>query len=245
MLLSPKISLLSFPATLRPVLVKRLYATQTGLGTTPSTPQPKRKTVTPFNDDGRISWGNLSAKEKVARTTQQTFNFSFIILGAILTGGVAYVMYTEVFSLDSKTSHFNRAFNQVKADSRCTDLLGSSKKITAYGEPTWNKWARARPIAYEIPFPIKRNVSDIQYSSTIQKDGRGVEHMVMHFNVEGPLDKGVVNLHMIKRPNDSEFVYKYLFLDVKGHQRIYLENADASLDAPGKNKSKFFGVSWR
>jgi import inner membrane translocase subunit TIM21 len=63
--------------------------------------------------------------------------------------------------------------------------------------------------------------------------------------VEGPLDKGVVNMHMIKKPSDSEFVYKYLALDVKGHQRIYLENADASLDSPAKSKTKFFGVSWR
>lgn len=58
-------------------------------------------------------------------------------------------MYTEVFSLDSKTSHFNRAVDRVKKDPQCLELLGNSKKITAYGEQTWNKWARARPIAYE------------------------------------------------------------------------------------------------
>jgi import inner membrane translocase subunit TIM21 len=63
--------------------------------------------------------------------------------------------------------------------------------------------------------------------------------------VEGSLDKGVVNMYMIKRPSDSEFVYKYLALDVKGHQRIYLENADASTESPAKNKTKLFGVSWR
>jgi import inner membrane translocase subunit TIM21 len=63
-------------------------------------------------------------------------------------------MYTEVFSLDSKTSHFNRAVDQVKRDSRCIELLGNSKKIIAYGEPTWNKWARARPIAYALSSAI-------------------------------------------------------------------------------------------
>lgn len=56
-------------------------------------------------------------------------------------------MYTEVFSLDSKTAHFNRAVDQVKQDTRCTDLLGNKKKITAYGEPNQSKWATARPIA--------------------------------------------------------------------------------------------------
>lgn len=67
----------------------------------------------------------------------------------------------------------------------------------------------------------------------------------MHFNVEGPLNKGVVNLHMVKHPSENEFFYRYLFLDVKGHPRIYLENADASADSPGKNKNKLFGISWR
>jgi import inner membrane translocase subunit TIM21 len=63
--------------------------------------------------------------------------------------------------------------------------------------------------------------------------------------VEGPLSKGVVSLYMIKRPSDSEFIYKHLALDVKGHQRIYLENADANPDSPAKSKTKLFGVSWR
>jgi mitochondrial import inner membrane translocase subunit TIM21 len=49
---------------------------------------------------------------------------------------------------------------------------------------------------------------------------------------------------MIRRPSDSEFIYKYLYLDIRGQQRIYLENADAAKDSPAKNKMKFFGVSW-
>jgi import inner membrane translocase subunit TIM21 len=63
-------------------------------------------------------------------------------------GGVIYVLYTYVFSPDSVTSHFNRAVDQVKRDEKCIELLGNSKKITAYGEPTFNKWAKVRPIAY-------------------------------------------------------------------------------------------------
>lgn len=75
-------------------------------------------------------------------------------------------MYTEVFSLDSKTAHFNRAFDRVREDPQCVQALGNGKQITAYGEPTFNKWARARPIA-----------------SNISKDRIGTEHLVMHFNV--------------------------------------------------------------
>jgi import inner membrane translocase subunit TIM21 len=50
---------------------------------------------------------------------------------------------------------------------------------------------------------------------------------------------------MVKRPSQDEFVYRYLTLDVKGHERLYLENADTNPDSPGKNRSKLFGISWR
>jgi len=49
---------------------------------------------------------------------------------------------------------------------------------------------------------------------------------------------------MTKRPSQDEFEYKYLSLDVKGHQRIYLENADSSTNSLGKGKTKMFGVQW-
>ncbi len=62
-------------------------------------------------------------------------------------GGVVTVLYLEVFSTDSKTTQFNRAVDRIKKDPRCLELLGSAKKIKAYGEPTSNRWARNRPLA--------------------------------------------------------------------------------------------------
>lgn len=38
----------------------------------------------------------------------------------------------------------------------------------------------------------------------------------MHFNVEGSLRSGVVNLHMIRGSDQADFEYKYLTLNVKG-----------------------------
>jgi mitochondrial import inner membrane translocase subunit TIM21 len=76
------IPLLQFPASLRPIVAARLYATQAGLGTQPV---KKRKRVTALNDDGRVAWGDLSASEKAARTAQQTVNFGMILLGLTLT----------------------------------------------------------------------------------------------------------------------------------------------------------------
>lgn len=93
------------------------------------------------------------------------------------------MLYTEVFSPDSKTAHFNRAVDQVRKDQRCTDLLGDGHKIKAYGEPTWNKWARARPIAYVMDALHSGIVTDTKKRSGIHKDGSGTEHLIMHFNV--------------------------------------------------------------
>lgn len=80
--------------------------------------------------------------------------------------------------------------------------------------------------------------------SSIQKDNTGTDHLIMHFNVEGPLNKGVVSLHMTKHPSEgSEFEYRYLKLDVKDHPTVYLEGGTTT--SVGKGQTKIFGVRWR
>jgi import inner membrane translocase subunit TIM21 len=64
----------------------------------------------------------------------------------------------------------------------------------------------------------------------------------MHFNVEGPEAKGVVNVHMVKMQGENEWEYRFLALDVPGHQRIWVENREnAVMD---KKSGKMFGVRW-
>ncbi|KAK6081050.1 hypothetical protein SCUP515_03192 [Seiridium cupressi] len=210
---------------LRPLLTQRSYATQNDLGSNASA-AAKRRAVTPFNDDGHVPWRDLSAGEKTARATQQTFNFGLVVVGVILTGGVGYFLYTDVFSPDSKTAYFNRAVDRIKKDQDCLALLGDAKKLTAHGEETYNKWRRARPIA-----------------STHTTDKQGNEHIMLHFYVEGPRNRGTVNVHLTKRAGASEFEYKYFYLDIPGHERIYLENADVKSSTDAK-KYKLFGVNW-
>lgn len=60
-----------------PSIARRSYATQNA--------ESKRRSVTPFNDDGRIPWTELSGREKTARAAQQTFNFGMVIVGLVLT----------------------------------------------------------------------------------------------------------------------------------------------------------------
>ncbi|KAI4095439.1 MAG: hypothetical protein L6R37_007079 [Teloschistes peruensis] len=206
--------------------VSRSYATQHTLGQG-SSPISSRKQITVTNDDGRVDWRDLSVKEKAARTTQQTFNLGIILTGLVMTGGCAYFLYKEVFSTDSKTVQFNRAVDRIRSDSRVKEALGSSHKIRAFGEPTWNRWARARPIA-----------------SKNYRDASDTEHFTMHFNVEGSSRRGVVNLHTFKRHGQSSWEYKYLFVDIMGQPRIYLENIDVSPDKPNSSFS-FLGMQWR
>lgn len=144
----PAAALLAAPPQLRSLaLHPRFYSIQSNLKAGSSGPKRRSRAVTPFNDDGFVPWNELSTGEKAARATQQSFNLGMIIVGVVLTGGVGYFLWTDVFSPDSKISNFNRAVDKVKADPRCVELLGDPKKLTAHGDETFNKWRRARPVS--------------------------------------------------------------------------------------------------
>jgi mitochondrial import inner membrane translocase subunit TIM21 len=64
------------------VLQTCAYATQQSSS---SSSAPKRRSVTPFNDDGQVPWSELSVGGKAARATQQSFNFGLVIVGIALT----------------------------------------------------------------------------------------------------------------------------------------------------------------
>jgi mitochondrial import inner membrane translocase subunit TIM21 len=49
---------------------------------------------------------------------------------------------------------------------------------------------------------------------------------------------------MIRHGGKGDFEYKYLFVDIKGMERIYLENADTASTTGGKKKLSLFGVKW-
>ncbi|KAG6366445.1 hypothetical protein INS49_000622 [Diaporthe citri] len=222
-ILRPATVISSCHPALLPLAARRNYATPGGSSST-----SKRRSVTPFNDDGHVPWTQLSGAEKTARAAQQSFNFGFILVGVGLTGVVGYFLFTDVFSTESKTTYFNRAVDRIRKDHRCLELLGEGKKIRAHGEETHNRWARSRPIA-----------------STERTDPQGNHHLLMHFYLEGPLNKGSAHIHLIRYAGHSEHEYKYFYVDIKGQQRIYLENADAkSREDGGRKGTKLFGIKW-
>ncbi|KAG9694453.1 hypothetical protein KCU95_g5632, partial [Aureobasidium melanogenum] len=197
---------------------------------TTSASGPTRRSVTITNDTGRVPWSELSWRERGARTTQQSANLAVILLGLAMTGGVATVLYLEVFSSDSKTAVYNRAFERVRTDPKCIEVLagrGKGGEIEAWGE---NRVRNSRFARDTI-------------ASKSETDGIGTTHMRMHFHVGGSLATGTVNVHMTKRRDESDFKYHHLALDVPGHERIWLENAEAwKLDK--RSSGKMFGVRW-
>ncbi|KAI9662976.1 MAG: mitochondrial import inner membrane translocase subunit tim21 [Bathelium mastoideum] len=223
----------SSPTALRrpiifPAILRRPYATHSSLTGTSTT--TRRKTVTPFNDDGRISWGDLSTGEKIARTTQQTFNFVLIVVGVVATGAVASYLYFDVFSTDSKTAHFNRAANKVRDDTRCTELLGKNVEfrntLEAQHSRTFGAAGRRRS------------------PTTVSKDRYGTEWMYMRFYAVGDKAIGEVQLQMTKRPDERQFQPHKLWMDVKGAKRVMLEDADAAKKDGRRVPGKMFGVRW-
>lgn len=62
--------------------IGRREATQNSLG---SGSGPSRKQITIANDDGRVKWGQLSTREKLARTTQKSFHTGIILTGVVMT----------------------------------------------------------------------------------------------------------------------------------------------------------------
>lgn len=74
-------------------------------------------------------------------------------------------------------------------------------------------------------------------------DAKGTEHIRMKFLVKGSKTEGYVSVHLAKAAGETEFEYLLLSLDVKGHERVYLENA--STDSSGRRTSgKLFGIKW-
>lgn len=141
----------------------RRYATNSSFGGAPKSSSTRRQ-VTVANDDGHVRWGDLSAREKAARSTQQSFNFMVVIAGVLATvcrrsyhrtrksdsvqGAVTYVIYTEVLSPEGATNQYHRSLRKIKEDPKCVELLGNPKKWVARGEHAHSRMARNWTISY-------------------------------------------------------------------------------------------------
>lgn len=213
------------PLPSRRTIASRTFATQVSVGPGRSGDQPRRRAVTPFNDDGRVPWSQLSPAEKAARTAQQSFNFVFIAGGAVLTILVFTVLYTDVFSPSSHITQYNHAVDRIRDDKKCQDILGSRTSISALGPATGTSWIRQRPKAQ------------------IDTDKFGTERMRMRIRVKGDKNEGIIELYMLRRVDESQWGWGHLYLDAKGAERVWLEQGGAATKK--KEPGTIFGIKWR
>ncbi|TIA69826.1 hypothetical protein E3P92_03366 [Wallemia ichthyophaga] len=108
-----------------------------------------------------------SFKGKVGRATQQSSRFTVILIGASVTGLLAYTMGTELFSPNSPTRIYNRA---------CT-LISQSEDI--------RKWMGDSKLGFTQGHDSRRRNHSIQHATAF--DAFGKEHLIMKFFVHSHL----------------------------------------------------------
>ncbi|KXL43373.1 hypothetical protein M433DRAFT_56256, partial [Acidomyces richmondensis BFW] len=167
-------------------------------------------------------WSTLTFRQKASRAATNTFHTGLLLLAITLTCTVAGVLYLEVLSPNSQTALFNRAADRVRSHPDCIRLLGPSREIRAFGEPSWSRWARNRRVAsWDEP-----------------GGGKG-----MRFYVEGPKGRGTVRVSVVSaRDGGGGWEWKILVLEGEGGEKVWLEGGPK--EELKKGVGKMFGVKW-
>lgn len=184
-----------------PLAMHRYYATSNTLAGTTKT--SSRKQVTIGNDDGSVPWGQLSAGEKAARTTQQTFNFGVILAGAV---GLVWrrcvslcVVLIQVRLLLATISTSMSSPPTVKLDTSIERLTGSEptlvhlaclglvKRSAHLVNPQQANGPEIDQLRKQERYVVHHTYHTehlrLGSSSSIYTDRNGIEHFQMHFNV--------------------------------------------------------------
>jgi import inner membrane translocase subunit TIM21 len=144
----------------------------------------------------------LSLGEKVKENAKTATYGSVIILGLVVTGAMAYVILSELFSPESPNNIYTKSFKLCKANQDIQDSLGSP--IKCYGEETRRGW--------------RRHVAHHEFFQD------NVKYLRMRFYIEGKFNKGTVHVEK-KTNNQGKYEYSYLIVDVDGYppRRINLD----------------------
>jgi len=142
----------------------------------------------------------VSLGEKVKENAKTATYGGVILLGLAVTGAMAYVILSELFSGDSPNNIYTKSFKLCKANQEVQDTLGSP--IKCYGEETRRGW--------------RRHVAHQEFFQG------NVKYLRMRFYIEGQFRKGTV--HVEKKTNDKgKYEYEYIMVDVDGYPSRRIE----------------------
>ncbi|KAK2193046.1 hypothetical protein NP493_18g10000 [Ridgeia piscesae] len=134
------------------------------------------------------TFSELTVGQKVARVGKDATYTGVIVLGVGVTCLMFYAIGRELFSSQSPSGVYSKAFKLCRKSYEVVDTFGEPMK--AFGEMT----RRGR----------RRYVSNVEYEK------EGVKHMRMKFYLEGPHRKGTVHLEAKKMNEGSMNFDTYL-----------------------------------
>lgn len=67
--------------------------------------------------------------------------------------------------------------------------------------------------------------------------------MRMHFHVSGAAGTGITRVHTMRKANASDWETQSISLDIPGHDRVWIENAER--ERLEKTQGKFLGMKLR
>lgn len=183
------------------------YATHSGLGGNSS--GPTRKQVSVMTDDGRYAWSELSGREKVARATQQSFNFVIVVVGVVMTVHSPFLFFSAYISISILMAYLiNRAafwpssipmyshqiakLGSLKRQSiasrkthdvhLCSEIAKRSKHMEKQRGTNGLETGQLR-MHFSPIYPSDDVHANSRIRTTVQKDSLGREHMRMNFHV--------------------------------------------------------------
>ncbi|GAB6030950.1 Mitochondrial import inner membrane translocase subunit Tim21 [Chamberlinius hualienensis] len=129
--------------------------------------------------------------EKVKQTTKDVYYSGIVIAGILITGGLGYTIFRELFSSESPNGVYSKAFKLCKSHYKLVDAVG--EPMSGFGETT----GRGR----------RRHVSHVQFEQD------GVQCMRMRFYVKGSRQKGTAHLE-VRKNEKGKYEFRYLFVEL-------------------------------
>ncbi|XP_075682597.1 mitochondrial import inner membrane translocase subunit Tim21 isoform X2 [Rhinoderma darwinii] len=136
----------------------------------------------------------LTAAQKVKRAGADFTYLIVAIIGAGVTGGLLYVVFTELFSSSSPSKLYGIAFEKCRKHPEVIGAFG--EPIKAFGEAT----RRGR----------RQHVASTEYL----KDG--VTYMRLKFYISGsePRLQGVVHVDLKENPQSKKYEFQYVVVEM-------------------------------
>ncbi|KAM4028531.1 mitochondrial import inner membrane translocase subunit Tim21 [Anomaloglossus baeobatrachus] len=136
----------------------------------------------------------LTAAQKVKRAGADFTYLIVALIGAGITGGLLYVVFTELFSSSSPSKIYGNAFEKCRIHPEVIGAFG--EPIKAFGETT----KRGR----------RQHVASTEYFRD------GVKCMRLKFYISGsePRIQGVVHVDLKENPESKKYEFQYIIVEL-------------------------------